>query len=235
MMTNTEVKPLTPLSHGSVLIVGTKASNFSDELKNHPRVIMWDSQNENWTSKSLPDNVRAVFLTRFISHASFANIIADARKRNITIFSPEGTGIIAKQVKELLNMQGPMPVAVPAPTPVVETVVDNSKGKLKPLLPFIDFTKPNVENARILFAKAKELGIQTSEASLAQLVGVQRRHASGVTGVPKSIQSKLDVSVEMLDNAIKDLSDMRDYLIATVEENRLLKTKLNKFKSLIED
>jgi regulator of replication initiation timing len=34
---------------------------------------------------------------------------------------------------------------------------------------------------------------------------------------------------------IKELTDMREFLIATVEENRLLKAKVEKFKKAFED
>jgi F0F1-type ATP synthase membrane subunit a len=76
------------------------------------------------------------------------------------------------------------------------------------------------------------LGIDTTEASLAQLVTVQRKRQNQ-TAVPKSIQAKVDVAVEMLDNAIKDMTDMRAFLIATVEENKVLKAKLDGFKKLL--
>lgn len=100
----TEAKPLHALQDGVVVLVGVKASNFDDEIRTHPRVIMWDSQNEHWLNKNLPTNTRAVFMTRFIGHNAYDNIVKEARKRRITIFNPQGTGIIVKQVKELLNI-----------------------------------------------------------------------------------------------------------------------------------
>ena len=222
-------KPLTPLAGGIVLIVGAKASNFDEDIKSHPRVVIWDSQQEHWTDKDMPMNTRAVFMTRFLSHAAFGKIRAEAQKRNITIFNPDGTGTIARQVKELLHMVPPV-----TPPVQIEDTTASTKGKLTQLIPHINFSLSNAENARALFKKAKELGITTTEGSLAQLVVIQRRKQSG-TGVPKSLQSKLDVSVEMLDNTIKDLTDMRDFLVATVEENRILKTRLDKFKKVFEE
>jgi hypothetical protein len=170
----------------------------------------------------MPANTRAVFMTRFLSHVSFDKITAEARKRNINIFNPEGTGLIARQVKELLSI---------APKQLKQEK-ERVYGKLNPLIPSIDFSKNNIDNARQLFIKAKELGIDTTEASLAQLVTVQRKRQNQ-TAVPKSIQAKVDVAVEMLDNAIKDMTDMRAFLIATVEENKVLKAKLDGFKKLL--
>jgi len=54
------------------------------------------------------------------------------------------------------------------------------------------------------------------------------------TAVPRSIRAKLDVSVEILDNMIQSLKDMRDFLIATTEENRTLRAKMENFKKLME-
>jgi hypothetical protein len=221
-----EAKPLQPLSHGTILLVGVKASNLGDEIRTHPRVTVWDSQNEHWTSKSLPDNTRAVFMTRFIGHVAFDKIVTEARKRQITIFNPDGTGMITKQVKELLG--------IIKPEPTTEKVKEVTKGKLQPLHEFIDFNLTNTENARALMLKAKELNIDTTEESLGVMVGNRRKKATGVTGIPRSIQPKLDVSVEILDNMIRELKDMRDFLISTTEENRVLRAKMENFKKLMD-
>ena len=147
----TDPKPLHPLTYGNILIAGCKASNFNDEILNNPRVILWGSQNEHWLSKELPVNTRAVFLTKWIGHDAFTNIIKEARKKRITIFTPQGTGLIAKQVKELLNMNGTKDittvkytapvVAKATELPVTNPMTDTYKkpGKLKPLHQFVNF------------------------------------------------------------------------------------------------
>src|SRR6187431_736548 len=115
---------LQPLPDGLVLIVGVKSSNFNDEIRTHPRVVIWDSQQKHWTDKDLPSNTRAVFMTRFIGHQEFNNIVISARKRKITVFNPEGTGLIVKQVKELLNMnieESPTAIEAPRPEPKATT------------------------------------------------------------------------------------------------------------------
>jgi len=251
-MNVTEVKPLKPLDSGIVLLVGVKASNFDDELKTHPRVVMWDSQNEHWTNKDLPSNTRAVFMTRFLGHAAFANIVAQARKRQITIFNPNGTGVIARQVKELLSIGPKEEVEVEVPEVYVPTervwkmkeeeteVVSNKgrklgeKGKLNALIPFIDFNKNNIDNARgFLAKKAKELGIETTEGSIAQFVMKQRQKRGQVSPEKKkSVESK-DVTVEMFDAIIKQLQDMRQFFVATVAENNSLRAKLESLKKAL--
>lgn len=228
----TEEKPLQPLSNGNVLLVGVKASNLDEELKTHPRVVIWDSQRENWTGRDLPYNVRAVFMTRFVSHNTSTRILAEARKRQILVFNPEGTGMITRQVKELLAIHS-FEATLPTTLTEVEEMSRFTPGKLKPLYPFIDFSKGNTENAKFLLEKAKELKIDTTFISLTQLMVVQRRKQNQ-TGVPKSIQPKVDVSVEILDNMIKELTDMRQFLIDTVEENRVLKGRMDSLKKMFE-
>jgi hypothetical protein len=232
-----KVKPLQPLTHGSILIVGAKASNFSDEIKNHPRVTVWDSQEQHWTDKNLPANTRAVFVTRFIGHAAFKNIIEEARKRQITIFNPEGTGIIVRQVKELLSLNKEETMTTinesmhtHPTTPKTEVKVNpkGQHGKLHALIPFINFNQSNTENADILMLKATELHITSTRDSLANFVGNQRKakqfpSKSKVKSVSsnsnKSSVKSLDASIEIFDDIIKNLKDMRQFLIDTTREN----------------
>lgn len=221
-------KPLQPLNSGMILIVGAKASNLDDDIKTNPRVIVWDSQNEHWTNKDLPTNARVIFITRFVSHATTEKIIAETRKRQLTLFNVDGTGMIVKQVRELLGIARPTPAVPPTQRP------KGQHGKLKVLIPFIDFSQTNTENGKILYQKAKELGVPTTEASIAMMVGNVRRKMS-TTGVPKSIQSKVDVSVEILDSAIQELKDVRTFLIQTVDENTALRAKLDRFKKAMEE
>jgi hypothetical protein len=255
-MNMTEMKPLKPLDHGNVLIVGTKASNFDTELRTHPRVIMWDSQNEHWTNKDIPQNVQAIFITKWIGHAEFGKILQEARKKRITIFNPQGTGIIAKQVRELLTPTVPKVFTTPV-TPTVQPIVTEKKetetivpahkgnytrGKLTPLIQYIDWSKTNRQNAQSMLSHAKELGINTTQGSLEQLCVVQRRKHTPtrmprVTITRETIKTNgtLDVSIQLFDEAIKGMQDMRAFLLATVEENQALKAKLDKFRKMIED
>lgn len=236
-----EGKPLTPLTSGIVLLVGVKASNFDEEIKTHPRVVMWESQNEHWTDKDLPSNTRAVFMTRFIGHAAFKNIVREARKRHITIFNPMGTGIIARQVRELLSIGAVHPTTI---EPVIhhnevveikETkVIPRPKlGRLKPLMELIDMSKTNIENARVMFAEAQRLGIQTTLSSLAQVMVGQRRKLKVKPFAEKKQGEQKDVSVEMFDNIIKSMVDMRDFVVATTKENTLLKARLQNLKKAL--
>jgi hypothetical protein len=244
------MKPLRPLDHGSVLIVGTKTGNFDDELRTHPRVILWESQDQRWTDKDVPNNVQAIFITRFIGHSHFDKILREARKKRITIFNPAGTGIIARQVKELLALNPPVNTVQVLQTPIKsepivtkkeETIVlaKNYPGKLEPLYKFIDLKKPNRELVETLVTEAEKLKISTTRASLMQLVVVRRRKAGAFQRKPAVVPVKtipypqMDVSVQILDEMIKGMQDMRAFLISTVEENQTLKSKIAKFKNLL--
>jgi len=248
---------LQPLTYGNVLIVGVKSSNFNDEIRTHPRVTIWDSQQEHWTNKDVPSNVRAIFVTRFIGHAAFKRIHTEAKKKRLTIFNPEGTGMIVRQVKELLDMnriEEPLDMNDVVPDYIKATEVkgarmtqteaaSNTRRKLYVLKPFIDFNKGNIENARYLMTKLSEFGITSTINSLANFVDRQRdgnksplsRNTHNLK-VHRTTQahSKTDVSVEILDNMIKELQDMRDYLVAVTAENEKLKTLIAKFRKFFE-
>ena len=252
-MTMTD-KQLQPLTHGNVLLVGVKASNFDDDIRNNPRVIMWDSQDEKWQGKAIPINTQAVFMTRWIGHAAFAEIVKEARNKRITIFNPQGTGIIARQVRELLSLNRQTEVTIVEP-PVTETKQKETKvpeptehhptSKLHALKPFLDFEKTHSQNAKILFVKAKELGIQTSEQSLAQWSYQERKRAglppfrknAGYDGRSKIVKKPLhdDVTVQMFDAVIKEMQDMRELYVKTMEENVKLRAKVDKFRKFFED
>jgi hypothetical protein len=68
---------------------------------------------------------------------------------------------------------------------------------------------------------------------MAQFVSNERKK-QGAGTVPKSARPQLDVSVELLDEMIKQLGDMRDYIISTTEENRVLRDKLAKIVKSLE-
>lgn len=270
-MITTEAKPLQPLHGGKVVLVGVKASNFGEEIKNHPQVVMWESQDQRWIGQELPSNTKAVFVTRWVGHQAFRTILKEARKRQITMFNPEGTGMIAKQVKELLGMEPKelsgeavekiaeqfqkhddyTPVLTKEPvTMKSDTEVQKMKkgqSKIDPLMPFVDPNLNYYDNAERLIIKAKEMGIKTTVASIANRISVVNRKASGAIpksrpgarkvqptdGRPTRTHKHVDVIVEILDNMVKELQDMRDYLVATTEENRTLKERFDAFKKAL--
>lgn len=219
------------LTKGGIAVVACMAIGYVKEYANHPSVVFLDCKsikNEELESR-VPQNVKAVILTDGLPQWHYAYLTSLARRRNIPFLVRKSTQHIYETLKGFFPNGGEA-------KPTLEEIKDEqSKGKLTSLIPYIEWGLSNAENARKLMRICREKNIKSTEASLAQWMANQRRKHTGVTAVPRSARPQLDVSVELLDNMIKDLSSMRDYLIATTEENRLLKSKLERFKKAMED
>lgn len=69
-----------------VLVVGGKPSNFDQELRENPRLIFWDSTNNDWKRKGVvPDKVRLILFTRFHNTAARERIRRQAKARKILV------------------------------------------------------------------------------------------------------------------------------------------------------
>jgi hypothetical protein len=217
------------LGKGDVVAVIYGNTGWVKEYQNHPSVIMLDGKARDSNLQTrIPQNTRAIIFTEGLENLNHAWVMSYCRSKQIPYFLRKGNQAVYDLLKSVLPNGDDV-------KPTSEEVKDAMvRGKLVPLIPFIDFTKSNAENSKILNRKAKEMQISSTEASLAQFVAIQRRKLSG-TAIPKSARPKLDLSVELLDDMIKGLGDMRDFLIATCEENRLLRAKVERFKKVMED
>lgn len=216
---------------GKILIVGGYTKAW-DSFKKYDQLEFWSGEQKDIVKfvrdREIPANCKGVIISRFISHSELGIVMNKARARNLTVFANKADGEITSLLDQMTLHLREQSIQSSNGNHAVKKI--GEKGKLNALIPFLDFAKTNVENARALLIKAKELGIETTEMSLSQWTMIQRKKRSGQTGVVKSVKSKLDLSVDMLDAMIRDLEGMRDYLIAITEENRVLKTKLDKFK-----
>jgi hypothetical protein len=85
------------------------------EWAQHPQVEVWSSQEEYWTRSSIPANVGAVLLSRFISHSASGRIMSEAKARQIICTAGVlQTGEIRKLLDEAFKGIGPQ-VAQPEP------------------------------------------------------------------------------------------------------------------------
>ena len=214
-------------------VVAYAHTGLVDEYKNNPRVLFIDckSTKGDELESVVPSNTKAVILTDGLPQYHSTWLTSFARRKNIPFLIRKTNQAVYDTLKSFFpNGNGSADTKI-TPAEAKET---QTKGKLQFLIPHIDFTKSNTENAKILMRMCVEKGIATTEGSLAQLISIQRRKGNQ-TAVPRSVRNQLDVSVEMLDNMIKDLGAMRDYLIQTTEENRLLKAKVDKFKKALDE
>lgn len=218
------------LTKGGVAVVLYGNTGLVKEYQNHPAIIFINGQEPvKDLTERVPSNTRTIVFTDGLAQMNHVWVTSYCRQKNIPWLLRKSNQAVYETLKSFF------PNGSETIKPTSQEVKDEFvRGKLNVLIPHIDFAKSNAENAKILMRKAQELSIKSTEASLAQFVANHRRKQSG-TAVPKSARSQLDVSVDLLDEMIKNLGDMRDYLIATTEENRLLKQKLEKFKKAFED
>ena len=216
------------LSGGGLIVVAFGNPVTIKEYENHSSA-KWLKTTE-ITKDDLPNhipvNTRLIIMNEGVPHYHYLWLTQQAQKMKIVWLWRKSSNAIYEILKEHCS--------VIQKATIEEVKETQAKGRLASLLPFVDWTKSNAENARELMNKALELGIKTTEGSLQQFVSIKRREL-GQSGIVKSIRSKLDVSVDMLDSMIKELSDMRDFLIETVEENKILKRKVEKFRSVMEE
>lgn len=215
---------------GGIAVVMVGNNGAIVEFKHHPRVTFLDCKTipNGELEGRVPSNTKAIIITDGLPqyHQLWAH--SYCRKQNIPYLVRKTNGAIYEQLKNWFHTEDEV-----KPT-TVEIKEEVKRGRLEALIPFIDFRKSNAENARDLMRKASELGIKSTPGSLAQYVSNQRKK-QGRGEIPKSLRSQLDVSVELLDKMVEDLNSMRDYLINTTEENRLLKSKLEKFRKAFEE
>jgi hypothetical protein len=219
------------LTHGGTCVVLHGATGFVKEFAVNPQVKFIKTSEVPATDLKLQvdrTSCKAIIMTDDIPAFHNAWVVTFCKQNKIPYLTRKSN----QAVYDLLKTFFQNGVARVTPDDVQET---QTKGKLAELIPLIDWNRSNAENARALERICNERKIKTTFGSLTQFVAVQRRKTSGVTAVPRSARNKLDVSVEMLDTMIKELTDMREFLIATVEENRLLKAKVEKFKKAFED
>ena len=220
------------LTKGGIAIVMVGNTGFVKEFANDARVRFIDCKQTpgEQLDNLMPQNTKLIIITDGLPQYHSTWAFTYAKRRNILYLIRKSNQAIYETLKQAFNMNGNGETK-----PTIEEIKDAQvKGKLSILIPSIDFSKSNSENARMLVKKAIEFGIRTTENSLAQLVSIQRRKGN-YGGVPRSVRSKLDVSVDMLDVMVKDLQEMRDFLIETTEENRLLRQKVDKFKKALDE
>ena len=218
------------LSSGGRAVVFIGNYGFIREFESNPSVVFIDAKDSTpqMMTPLVPDNTKVIILTDGISALALTWAKEYCQRKGIPYLARNNYQSVLDTLKSFFTSSDGHK---PAPAEVKELV---SKGKLEFLAEHINFALSNSENARILLRIAQSRGVSTTEPSLAQFVANHRKKQQAGT-VPKSARPQLDVTVDMLDEAIKSLESMRDFLIEVTEENRLLKKKVAAFKAALED
>lgn len=87
--------------HQKILVVGCRWSNLGPKLADHPKLILWNSQDEaKWTRQRIPREVGAMLLLKWISHPASNRLMDEAKERGIHY-----TGLISTgDVRQLLHL-----------------------------------------------------------------------------------------------------------------------------------
>jgi hypothetical protein len=185
---------------GKVLIAGGQWSKQWDTWKDHPQLIWWTGEQKDIKrelinhSGYLPDNVKGVILSRYISHSESGQIIAEARKKRALIMPMLNDGEITRLLEEITtptvqtNGEAKVKIVQPVePEPVEqETDVTMHKPGRGEMARFVaEHHKTDLitslEGER-LFAIAKKSGLQTTVGSMKQSIFKYRKDLGVVVG-----------------------------------------------------
>lgn len=210
---------------GSKVIVVGGYSKAWESFKKYPQIEFWSGDQKDIKrivdNKSIPFGTKAIVISRFISHSELSKVMDEARNRNIPMLANKSDGEISSILDE-------------ATRNIKLEIPKFERGKLTPLITLIDHSLSTADAADKLLQICKERNIRTTIQSLKQFV-LKTKRDQGRTSVPRSIKSKLDLTVDMLDSMINDMTSMRDYLIEVTEENRSLRKKVDNFKKALEE
>jgi len=213
---------------GKVLVVGGYNKSFQ-EFRNHPQIEFWTGDTRKDIQRKVkaacyPDNLKAVIISRFVSHSDSVAVLHEARKKKATIFAPLSDG----QVKRTLNEMFTGPIG---PDLVLEEIkekqLQKEEQKMNP-----EIRKPNrgevitlvkkhlgpasvkeeVERLSKIFT---EQGIKTTKNSIAN--AIYRARSSSTPSIPKPKKEKKEKKSEssnhllvMMDEAITAMQLVRE-------------------------
>lgn len=171
---------------GKIVVLGGRMNPSWQRWEKDPRFVFWTgdrSEIERNFSKSegdfLPSNTHGIILSRFLSHATSARVIAEAKRRRVTIMGPKNDGEVTRLLEEITTV----------PPPVQSTPAPAKQEQPKLLRPPIsgelsrwvkendDATISIKESAEKIIKKMEEKGIKTSMSSLQNTIGHMRRTA----------------------------------------------------------
>jgi hypothetical protein len=214
------------LTRGGIVVVLHAQTGFVKEFATNPQVKFIDCKATLGPQLEglVIGDVKVAVITDGLPQYHYTWITSYCNRRKIPYLVRKSNQAVYDQLKSFFPTNGSRPSGE-------EVSEEIKRGKLKPLIAEVDWSRSNADEARRLQRMATEKGIKTTFAALAQAIAVERRKR-GQSGVPRSIRSKLDLTVEMFDKFIEEAQAMREFVVALAEENRILKAKVQKIEEV---
>ena len=192
---------------GKVLVVGGYNKSWR-EYRNHPQLEFWTGDDSTKIYERVkrgiyPEPLKAVLVSRFISHNCLNPILAEARRKQAVIFAPLADGQLRKKLEEIVGPKQeikrdlvPLKESFNKPRIVTETNVVQeqkveekeinmtpeskktiaAKGQIKSFVQkYQEAGNSTTNEAKRLLVIAGELGIKTTQGSLEQAVRIYRK------------------------------------------------------------
>lgn len=217
---------------GVVLVAGVRTTNIPDEIRDHPRVICWDTTDSESRHQDVPHNAKAIAFTRFTSDGLRKKLLRVGKDKRLTIFPMLSTGGLEQTLRNLLHLDSP----AAKPEPGTMAALKQTRGAVRSfVLAEADLKVSADAEADRLFLIATERSIKTTRGSLRQCILKEKRERR-LTDVPPCLEPRLTVTDEIkrtLDDCIAGLTLMRDHIIKAstqhddlITENASLRSKL---------
>lgn len=107
---------------GKVLVVGGMMNPLWKSFEGHPQVEFWSGDRKDMQqhvrNRQVPNNIRALIISKWISHAEIEPIATEARKKRATIWRNKNDGEVTRLLEELTHKEEPKLTTMPAPESV---------------------------------------------------------------------------------------------------------------------
>jgi hypothetical protein len=192
------IKALRAINGGRVLVVGGFTSRTLGALTRDPRVEVWDNDEMN-RHPQIPANIRAVIMTRQVSHMASQNVIEQAAKRNLKTYRFAASAQEARDLLEeafdvvahppLPTMQQPLntPRMIVAETKPTETALEGLRpGSMTEYIARnANLSLPKSECCDAIWADIKKAFPNTTRDSVLQgIYAVKKKLGIAETGKP---------------------------------------------------
>jgi hypothetical protein len=217
-----QVEPV-KLGQGDMAVVVLGGTfDLPESYENHPQVISLNAKElpyePDQISSKIPNTTKIILMTDGVPAQAYQSMNKVFRQRGLPFLVRKNTHAMEMALDELFPKK---PKKLIAPKGTVSDLVKEN----------VDLTKSNAEEARRLMTLAKQRNLQTTVGSLSQAIAVYRRKSGG-TAIPKSIMSAKQQALAILDEAINNLTMIREYVIVTEAENEELKEIKRKAEDL---